>query len=137
MASSEGGSRVNFGQRRLLRIGLITAGLLSTALGVLGIFLPLLPTVPLLLLAAACFSRSSSRLHGWLCEHRQLGPLIRGYLEGQGIPLRAKVMAIALIWLTIPLSVLFFVPWLPAKILLIALACGISVYLLRLPLLER
>ena len=117
----------------LLRPVLLTVGFVTTALAVVGIFLPLLPTVPLLLLAAACFARSSERFHGWLLEHRYLGPLIRDYLEGTGIPLRAKLIAISMIWMSISVSVLFLVPLLPVKILLIFIALGVTVYLLRLP----
>ncbi|PLY03751.1 MAG: DUF454 domain-containing protein [Desulfuromonas sp.] len=121
----------------LLRPVLLTVGFVTTALAVVGIFLPLLPTVPLLLLAAACFARSSERFHGWLLEHRYLGPLIRDYLEGTGIPLRAKLIAISMIWMSISVSVLFLVPLLPVKILLIFIALGITVYLLRLPVREE
>lgn len=119
---------------RVVRAMLLAAGLACTALGAVGIFLPLLPTTPLLLLAAACFARSSSRFHSWLTGHRHLGPFISGYLDGRGIPLRAKVMAISLVWLTITPTVLFVVPLLPVKILLIAIALSITVYLMRLPL---
>jgi len=121
---------------RLLRLLLTATGLGCTALGVLGIFLPLLPTVPLLLLAAACFARGSERFHNWLLDHPRLGPLIRGYLDGQGIPLRAKISAIALIWLSIPVSVLFFIPLFWVKVFLIAIGLCITVYLLRLPVCE-
>ena len=124
------------GSSGILRLVLIAVGLSSTALGVLGIFLPLLPTVPLLLLAAACFARSSEYFHRWLLEHRHLGPMIRGYLRNQGIPLRAKVTALGLIWLTIPAS-LFFIPHLWVRILLLGIGLCLSVYLIRLPLCER
>ncbi len=121
---------------RALRIFLTTLGLFCTALAVLGIFLPLLPTVPLLLLAAACFARSSESFHNWLLEHPQLGPLLRGYMDGQGIPLRAKVMAITLIWVSISVSVLLFIPLFWVKIFLIAIGLCVTIYLLRLPLCE-
>lgn len=118
---------------RLLRALLLAAGLLSLALGVLGIFLPLLPTVPFLLLAAACFARSSERIHHWLVNHAHLGPMIAGFLDGQGIPRRAKMRAIALVWLTIPPSAIWLVshPWL--KGLLFAIALAVTLYLWRLP----
>jgi len=118
----------------VLRWSLITIGLACTGLAILGIFLPLLPTVPLLLLAAACFARSSERFHGWLLQHPRLGPMIRGYLDGQGIPLRSKIYAIALLWLTIPISALFLTSLLWVQITLFAIGCGVTVYLLRLPL---
>ena len=120
---------------RILRLLLMAAGFGCTALAVVGIFLPLLPTVPFLLLAAACFARSSERFHTWLLYHPQLGPMLRGYLEGRGIPLRAKLVSIALLWSAIPVSVLFFIPQLWLDILLIAIGLGVTVYLVRLPLL--
>lgn len=118
----------------ILRWALITVGLACTGLAILGIFLPLLPTVPLLLLAAACFARSSERFHGWLLQHPRLGPMIRGYLEGQGIPLKSKICAVALVWLTIPASVLFLTNLFWVQITLLAIGCGVTIYLLRLPL---
>lgn len=122
---------------RLLRWLLIIIGLLSTGLGIIGIFVPLLPTTPFLLLAAACFARSSERFHTWLVNHNHLGPMIRGYLDGSGIPLRAKRIAVALVWLTLPPSALLLVPPVWAKLLLILLAISITWYLLRLPTLQE
>ena len=120
---------------RILRLFLVAAGFVCTALAVVGIFLPLLPTVPFLLLAAACFARSSERFHTWLLNHPQLGPMLRGYLEGRGIPLRAKLVSLALLWFAIPVSVLFFIPQLWLDILLITIGLAVTVYLVRLPLL--
>lgn len=117
----------------LLRSLLFAVGVLATALGVLGIFLPLLPTVPLLLLAAACFARSSPRCYAWLLDHPRLGPLVSDYLDGNGMPLRAKVWAILLLWTSISLSTLLLAPILPVKLTLFAVAIGVTIYLLRLP----
>lgn len=116
-----------------LRWILICCGWFSILAGVVGIFLPLVPTVPFLLLAAVCFGRSSERFHTWLIEHNHLGPLIRDYLNGGGIPLRAKRIAISMVWVSFPASAFMFVPVVWAKILLIAVAAGITLYLLRLP----
>lgn len=117
----------------LLRWLLISAGLFCTGLGVIGIFVPLLPTTPFLLLAAACFARSSERFHRWLIEHNHLGPMVRGYLDGSGIPLRAKQTAITLVWLTLPPSALLLVPQIWAKILLLLLALAITWYIWSQP----
>lgn len=117
----------------LLRSLLFAVGVLATALGVLGILLPLLPTVPLLLLAAACFVRSSPRCYAWLLDHPLLGPLVGDYLDGNGLPLRAKVWSILLLWTTISLSAWLFAPVLLLKLALLFVAAGVTIYLLRLP----
>jgi uncharacterized protein len=118
---------------KLQRLLLILAGLLATALAIAGIFLPLLPTVPLLLLAAACFGRSSARLQRWLLEHPRLGPLVNDYLDGEGIPRQAKIKAVALLWLSIVLSALFLTEGLWLRLLLVVIGAGVTGYLLRLP----
>ena len=120
-------------KRPLLRYLLITIGWISVVLGVLGIFLPVLPTTPFLLLAAACFVRSSPRFYQWLVEHPKLGRYILYYLEGKGIPKRAKWMAISMIWLTISLSALLVVPLFWVKVLLFSIAACVSLYILRQP----
>ena len=117
----------------LLRWVLICFGWVSIVGGVLGIFLPLVPTIPFLLLAVACFARSSERFHTWLVEHNHLGPLVRGYLNGGGIPLRAKQVAIGMVWVSFPASAFLFVPAVWAKIVLLTIATGITLYLLGLP----
>jgi len=115
---------------RLMRHLLQAAGLLSLALGVIGIFLPLLPTTPFLLLAAACFMRSSRRCYLWLVGHPRLGPWIRDYLDGEGIPLKGKVYATGLMWTSILLSC-YLVPLLPARLFMLASATLVMVYILR------
>ena len=116
----------------MFRYLLIGCGFLSTALAVLGMFLPLLPTVPLLLLAAACFMRSSSRFYAWLVNHRHLGPVVEPYLNGEGMPLRAKVVAITILWFSIGLSfVVVGIIW--VRILLLVIAVAVTAYLIYLP----
>jgi hypothetical protein len=117
----------------LLRWLLIGIGWVAIVAGVIGLFLPLVPTVPLLLLAAACFARSSERFHTWLVEHNHLGPLVRDYLNGTGIPHKAKWMAVGMVWVTVPTSALLFVPVFWVKMVLLAIAAGVTIYLIRLP----
>jgi len=114
------------------RNGLLAVGFCATGLAILGIFLPLVPTVPLLLLAAACFARSSERFHHWLVNHQKLGPMIHCYLNGKGIPLRAKITAIGLIWLSISISV-FVLNHFYLKFLLVIIGFSVTLYLLSLP----
>jgi len=116
-----------------LRWVLISCGWISIACGVVGIFLPIVPTVPFLLLAAACFAKSSVRFHRWLLEHDHLGPLLHAYLKGAGIPLRAKLTAIFMIWVSFPSSAILFAEALWLKVLLIAVAAAVSSYMLFLP----
>jgi uncharacterized membrane protein YbaN (DUF454 family) len=112
-----------------IRFALLAIGWLSVALGVIGIFIPVLPTTPFLLLAAACFMRSSKRFYLWLVNHRQLGPWIVDYLEGQGIPLKGKVYAISLMWLSIGVSC-YLVPLFWARVFMLTSAVLVSGYIL-------
>ena len=113
-------------------------GTFSLALAVAGIFLPLLPTTPLLLLAAWCFVRSSPRLYEWLMEHPKLGPYIRNFRENRAIPLHVKVVSIALIWLTIGFCIIAVVDeYLWAQIAMFVLAAGISWHILSYKTLKK
>ncbi len=87
-----------------MRIALIVAGTLCVGVGALGIVLPVLPTTPFLLLAAACFARSSPRLHSWLLRHRRLGPYVAGFVEGGGMPASKKRVSIGVLWAFIAVS---------------------------------
>jgi len=111
---------------------LILLGFFFVGLGVLGIFLPLLPTTPFLLLAAALFARSSTRFYQWLLNNRWLGTYIRNYREGKDIPLKAKVLSITLLWLVIFYSVFFVLKQWGFRFLLFFIACGVTVHLLTL-----
>ena len=117
-------------RHRWVRYLLVAVGWASVGLGVIGIFLPVLPTTPFLLLAAACFARSSPRFYNWLVNHKRLGPWIRDYLAGNGIPLKGKVYAIGLMWASIGLSCyLVPLPW--ARGFMLASAVLVTIYILR------
>jgi uncharacterized membrane protein YbaN (DUF454 family) len=112
-------------KRRLL----IGAGTLSTALGIIGIFIPILPTTPFLLLAAACYMRSSEQFYQWLVNNRVFGAYIRNYIEGRGMPIRVKILTILLLWLGIGLSITFGVQNMIIRIVLICIAIGVTAHI--------
>jgi uncharacterized membrane protein YbaN (DUF454 family) len=110
-------------------------GGIFVALGVVGIFLPLLPTTPFLLLASWCFLRGSPAAHRWMHSHPRFGPYLTAYEEGRGIPLRAKVVALVLMWVSMGSAIIYVgIPW--AGIAMAAVAIGVTIYLLRLPTLR-
>lgn len=113
------------------RYALLVVAWICVGLGVIGIFLPVLPTTPFLLLAAACFVRSSQRFYVWLVMHPRLGPWFRDYLEGNGIPLKGKVYAITSMWLSIGVSC-WLVPLLWARIGMLISATLVTFYILQL-----
>lgn len=115
------------------RLWYLGAGHLSVGLAVLGVFLPLLPTTPFLLLAAGCYARGSVRFYNWLLNSRTFGPIIRNWREHRSVAPRHKVMAITIIVLSIGSTVVFFVPNLYGKVLLSLLGAGWIVVMLRLP----
>ena len=123
------------GQHRnpLVRGALVTLGMVSLVTGVVGIFLPLIPTTGPLLLAAVCFDRSSPRFHSWLMNNRYLGGYIRNYREGRGLPMMQKVCTIGLLWTTISISILFAVNAWWGKALLAAVAIGVTWHVATLP----
>lgn len=110
---------------------LITLGTICILLAVAGILIPILPTTPFLLLAAYFYARSSNRFYTWLITNRVFGEYIRNYREGRGIPLRQKIIAISLLWLTIGATVLLVVTQLWLQILLVAIAAGVTIHLIK------
>lgn len=115
----------------IIRCVYVVLGVLFCVLGVIGIFVPLLPTTPFLLLSAALFFRSSPRLYHFLLNHPQLGPYIRNFREHKAIPLRIKIISVSLVWLTILYAVFFLLDYWILEILLLILAVCITVYILH------
>lgn len=111
----------------------VLVGTIVLAIGFVGIIIPVLPTTPLLLLAAACYLRGSERLHRWMIENRIFGEFISNYKEGRGIKPRQKAITLAFLWMTISFSALYFIERLPVRILLFLIATAVSVHVLALP----
>lgn len=124
----------------LLRPLLIAAGTLALGLGVLGMFLPVLPTTPFLLLAALCFARSSERMHRWLVTHPRLGRYVAGFLYGGGVPRSAKRAALLTLWPAIAISCVIVALTAPSRFVAIAAsaamvgaASAVSAYIVTRP----
>ena len=120
----------------ILHWTLLIVGWAAVVLGVLGIFLPILPTTPFLLLAAACFARTSDKFYQWLVNHPRLGKYISAYLDGKGIPLKAKCYTSAMIICMMSLSAWLVQPPMWVIISMAIIAICVSTYLFRLPTLE-
>jgi len=115
-----------------LKILQIITGFISLGLGIAGLFLPLLPTTPFILLSAALFAKSSDKFYNKLMNHHLLGGIVRSYKEEKAIPLHAKIYSVALLWGTILFSVIFVLNgklWL--QILLLIIAVGVTIHILR------
>ncbi len=118
--------------RNLHKVVLSSCGLLALALGLIGVVLPLLPTTPFLLLAAFCFFHGSARLHSWLESHPWVGKQLRLWREQRAISRIVKLTAITYLWLTISISIGFFVTQTWHYSLLLVLAIGVTLYIMSL-----
>ena len=115
--------------RQVKRAICFSAGFITLTLGVAGIFLPLLPTTPFLIASAYLFARSSERMRGWIHRNRLLGRYIRDYMEGRGIPRRAKIWTISVLWATMALTA-FMLADLLAGILLALIGIAVSAHII-------
>ena len=121
-----------------MRIFLIIVGCISLALGIIGIFLPMLPTTPFLLLAAAAWVKASPSLYAWLLNHKYFGEYIRNYREHRAIPLRVKIISVSLVWLTIGYCIFAVVDkWWWVQLLMALLATAISWHILSFNTLKK
>ena len=111
----------------------LVIGTLALALGVIGVFLPVLPTTPFVILAAGCYLRSSERMHTWILQSELFGETIENYQAGRGLRRGTKIRALALMWATISISALLFVDQLIFRGAMFLVASGVTVYILRLP----
>ena len=115
--------------RKSIRLILVICGCMAVILGVIGIFLPIMPTTVFLLIAAACFIRSSPKLHTWLLNHRILGTYIKAAQGKSGIPLKGKIITLSVLWITILYSTFWVASagWLKAVLLIIATAVTVFI----------
>ena len=118
---------------RMVRLAYLVAGFLLLALGIIGAFLPLMPTTIFVILAAACFARSSARLEGWLLRHKRFGPLIIAWRTERAIPRRAKVLAAIGMVLGYASFLIGARPGLVLNLFVLAIFAGCAWYVLSRP----
>ena len=109
---------------------LTALGLLTLGLGILGIFLPVLPTTPFLLLSAALFLKGSKPLYEWLMSHPKLGPYISNFMVHKSIPLKIKIISVSMVWITLLYCAIAVAEHWAFRLFFIALAVGISLHIL-------
>ncbi|MBU0497928.1 MAG: YbaN family protein [Candidatus Thermoplasmatota archaeon] len=114
---------------QLLKWLLLIFGTIFVGLGFLGIFLPILPTTPFLLLAAACYARSSTKFYNWLIKNKWFGVYIQNYRKGKGFPVKVKIFTISILWITTLFSVLYIIYLFWIKIISIIIAFGVTIHI--------
>ena len=112
-------------------------GIISLGLGILGVFLPVLPTTPFLLLASFLFLKSSPSLYRWLMEHPRLGPYIKNFMVHKSLPLRVKVVSVSMVWITLLYCAFFVAGHWALSLLFILLATAITVHILSYKTLKK
>ena len=112
------------------RYTFLVTGTILLGLALIGIFLPLLPTTPFLLLAAACYARGSQKFYTWLISNKYFGLYIKNYREGKGISLKIKVVSILFLWIAILFSAFFIVNIFFVQIVLITIAIGVTIHII-------
>jgi uncharacterized membrane protein YbaN (DUF454 family) len=122
------GRAERYGWRRIL---LNVFGFLAIGLGAVGVFLPLLPTTPFVLLAAGCFASANPRMYNWLVKSKYFGEYIRNYREKTGISMQTRVRGIIFLWAALVLSALIF-RHIHGWIILAVVGIGVSIHLLTI-----
>lgn len=116
--------------KKLVKTLFLFIGIVSLVLGFIGIFLPLLPTTPFILLAAYCFAKSSERFHRYIMQHKLFGRMVTDFYEKKVISAKNKIIALTLMWITLSLSVIFFMPYIWVKLVVLGIGVSVSIYLL-------
>ena len=127
---------VDVSRSGLSRLLWLALGFLFAAIGIVGIVIPGLPTTPLMILAAACFAKSSQRFYDWVINNRMFGQHVKNYREGNGIPKKSKPMILGTMWIFITFAVLIGIPDSAPDISRYAtIALGIigTIFILRIP----
>ena len=117
----------------MLKILYQVGGSISIGLAMTGLFLPVLPTTPFVLLAIFLFGKSQPEKIQEIMQHPRLGPFVQDYLDPQGIPMKSKIKALFVLWLSILISVTFFIPLIAIKMLILSIASMVSIWIWMKP----
>jgi uncharacterized protein len=123
---------VKISLKPIVRWTLLFAGTVFVGIGILGIFLPLLPTTVFLLMAAWCYARSSKKFYDWLHHNKFFGKYLKNYREGKGITVASKIFIIAVLWGGILYSI-FATQSIAIQLLLLTIAIGVTIHIVVIP----
>ena len=115
----------------IIRIMLIVLGFIFLIIGIIGIILPVLPTTPFIILAAACFARSSQKFYDRLYGNRFFGKILRNYRDKNGLALKYKIYILTMLWLTLISSAIFFTNSIIVRIILFSIAVAVTIHISR------
>jgi uncharacterized membrane protein YbaN (DUF454 family) len=110
----------------------VIIGTLFLIIGFIGVVIPVLPTTPFLLLAAACYIRGSKRIHNWMINNSIFGDFVKNYMERKGITVKQKIITLMFLWLTIIISIYYLIDSIPITIALFVIAIAVSAHILRI-----
>jgi len=114
----------------VIRYAYLVSGFLLVAIGIIGIFLPLLPTTVFLILASACFVRSSPKANEWIRNHKILGVYLKNYQDKNGLTIKSKIFTIIFLWLSIGISAFYLTNEYYIRMLLLAIGAGVSIHIM-------
>jgi len=117
--------------KNIKRYLLIFIGTISLVLGVAGVFLPLLPTTPFLLLSSFCYLKSSHKLHNWLLSRKVIGAYVHNYITNKAVSKSTKIFSLIMLWLTLILSIVFINHW-HVRAFLLIVGIGVTIHLMSL-----
>ena len=123
-------------ENKLSRVFWFSLGIIFTGIGLMGIVIPGLPTTPLMILAAACFAKSSQRFYDWIINNRMFGEHVKNYREGNGIPKRSKPVILGTMWTFVLFAVFIAIPDSAPEIsrnATVILAVIGTIFILRIP----
>lgn len=108
------------------------AGSIFLVFGIVGAVIPLIPTTPFILVAAACYARGSPRMYRWMTTNRYFGKYLKDYREGRGVPLKVKVVSVAFLWAVIGISAAVVTDDIIVRVVLVTVAVLVSVHVLSI-----